>query len=100
MDYDPGARRKLGSATLEVTYLARAGARGADAVCRRHDRPSAVTALQFPLAHPVIATIIPGALSRAEVVENASALEIPARLWAELKHERLLHPAAPAPGAG
>jgi hypothetical protein len=30
---------------------------------------------------------------------GALALAIPAELWAELKHEELLHPAAPVPGA-
>jgi D-threo-aldose 1-dehydrogenase len=100
MGYDPGARRKLGSAPPDVANLGRAGARGIDAGCRRHDRPSTATALQFPRAHPAIIAIIPGALSRAEVLEDASGLEIPAGLWAQLKPQRLLHPAAPAPGAG
>ena len=99
MGYDPGARRKLGSAAPDVTNLARAGARGIDAACRRHDRRSTATALQFPRAHPAITAIILGALSRAEALENASGLEIAAGLWAELKPERLLHPPAPAPAA-
>lgn len=74
--------------------------RGIDAVCRRHGVALAAAALQFPLAHPAISAIIPGALSRAEALANAGALrvEIPAALWAELKHEGLLHPAAPVPG--
>jgi D-threo-aldose 1-dehydrogenase len=73
--------------------------RGIEAVCRRHEVPLAAAALQFPLAHPAISSIIPGALSRAEVLENVRnlALDIPAALWAELKHEGLLHPAAPVP---
>jgi D-threo-aldose 1-dehydrogenase len=72
-----------------------------DAVCRRHGVPLAAAALQFPLAHPATSSIIPGALSPDEVSANASALAlaIPAELWAELKHEELLHPAAPVPGA-
>ena len=70
-----------------------------DAVCHRHQVPLAAAALQFPLAHPAISTIIPGALSRAEVLENAAAVafDIPAAFWAELRHEGLLHPAAPVP---
>jgi D-threo-aldose 1-dehydrogenase len=70
-----------------------------DAVCRRHEVPLAAAALQFPLAHPAVSTIIPGALSPAEVVENARNLAsgIPAAFWAELRHEQLLHPAAPVP---
>jgi D-threo-aldose 1-dehydrogenase len=31
-----------------------------DAVCRRHEVPLAAAALQFPLAHPAVSTIIPG----------------------------------------
>jgi D-threo-aldose 1-dehydrogenase len=71
-----------------------------DAVCRRHGVPLAAAALQFPLAHRAISSIIPGALSVAEVAANATALAlaIPAAFWAELKHEGLLHPAAPVPG--
>ena len=70
-----------------------------DAVCRRHGVPLAAAALQFPLAHPAIATIIPGALNRAEVEANAAHLRraIPAALWQELRHERLIDPAAPVP---
>lgn len=70
-----------------------------DQVCRRHGVALAAAALQFPLAHPAISTLIPGAISSAEVLENADHLRasVPAQLWAELKHERLLHPDAPVP---
>jgi D-threo-aldose 1-dehydrogenase len=70
-------------------------------LCRRHRIALAAAALQFPLAHPAISSIIPGALSPAEARANAEALPvaIPADLWAELKHEGLLHPAAPVPDA-
>jgi D-threo-aldose 1-dehydrogenase len=69
------------------------------AVCERHGAPLAAAALQFPLAHPAISALIPGAISRAEVRQNVEHLErdIPADLWAELRHEDLLHPAAPVP---
>jgi D-threo-aldose 1-dehydrogenase len=68
-------------------------------ICHRHQVPLAAAALQFPLAHPAISTIIPGALSRVEVLENAAALaiDIPTGFWAELRSEGLLHPAAPVP---
>jgi len=70
-----------------------------EAVCRRHAVPLAAAALQFPLAHPAVSTVIPGALGRAEVLDNvaALALDIPAAFWAELQHAGLLHPAAPVP---
>ena len=70
-----------------------------DQVCRRHGVALAAAALQFPLAHPAISALLPGAISRTEVEQNAAHLRapVPADLWAELKHEGLLHPAAPVP---
>jgi hypothetical protein len=43
----------------------------------------------------------PGAPGRAEMLPDASALrvDLEAGVWAELKREELLHPAAPVPGA-
>jgi D-threo-aldose 1-dehydrogenase len=71
-----------------------------EAVCGRHGVSLAAAALQFPLAHPAISSIIPGALSADEAAANATALAlaIPAAFWAELQDEGLLHPAAPVPG--
>jgi D-threo-aldose 1-dehydrogenase len=70
------------------------------AVCQRHGVPLPAAALQFPLGHPSVAAIIPGAVSAAQVEQNFSAMnvKIPADLWAELKAENLLHPEAPVPG--
>jgi D-threo-aldose 1-dehydrogenase len=77
-----------------------AKARRIEAVCRRHDTPLPAAALQFVLAHPVVCSVIPGALARAEVEANIAHLRrtIPAALWQELKAEGLLDPAAPVPG--
>ena len=70
-----------------------------EAVCRRHATPLAAAALQFPLGHPIVASVIPGAISRAQVAQNLAAFNhpIPADLWAELKHEKLLRADAPFP---
>ena len=69
------------------------------AVCDRHAVPLAAAALQFPLAHPAVAAIIPGPRSVAELQENVGLLRqpIPAALWAELRAKKLLHPEAPTP---
>jgi D-threo-aldose 1-dehydrogenase len=69
------------------------------AVCDRHAVPLAAAALQFPLAHPAIAAIIPGPRSVEEFRANLALLEqpIPAALWRELREAGLLHPAAPTP---
>ncbi len=69
-------------------------------VCERHHVPLRAAALQFPLGCPIVASIIPGAISRAQVEQNLAAFRhpIPADLWAELKHEKLIRPDAPTPG--
>jgi D-threo-aldose 1-dehydrogenase len=71
-----------------------------EAVCKRHDVPLAAAALQFPLGHRIVASVIPGAVSKAQVETNLAAFnhKIPADLWAELKHERLIRSDAPVPG--
>ena len=73
-----------------------------DGVCKRHDVPLAAAALQFPYGHPAVATVIPGARTRAEVEQNVALLQvaIPADLWRELKEEGLMRPDAPCPAGG
>jgi D-threo-aldose 1-dehydrogenase len=70
-----------------------------EAVCRRHDVPLAAAALQFPLAHPAVASVVAGARSRAEVEVNVGllGLPIPRDFWQELGAESLLPEAAPLP---
>jgi D-threo-aldose 1-dehydrogenase len=74
-------------------------ARRVAAVCERHRVPLRAAALQFILAHPAIASVIPGARSVAEVDENVALVEypIPGELWADLKHDGLIDAAAPTP---
>lgn len=70
-----------------------------EAVCGHHGVPLAAAALQFPLGHPAVASVIPGARSAAQVEQNVAAFRhpIPGDLWAELKHEGLLREDAPVP---
>jgi D-threo-aldose 1-dehydrogenase len=77
--------------------LARANA--IRAVCERHGVPLAAAALQFPLAHPAVAAIIPGPRNTGEFASNLDLLQhpIPAALWQDLREARLLHPDAPTP---
>jgi D-threo-aldose 1-dehydrogenase len=77
----------------------RARAAALDTVCARHGVPLAAAALQFPLAHPAVAAVIPGPRSVAEFEDDLRLfrLPIPAALWDELRAERLLHPEAPVP---
>ena len=70
-----------------------------EAVCARHGVQLASAALQFPLGHPNVATLIPGARSPEEVRHNRTIFEvpIPAAFWAELKAGGLLRQDAPTP---
>ena len=70
-----------------------------EAVCQRHGVELGAAAMQFPLFHPALCSVIPGALSTAEVKQNIARLSarIPAELWSELKREKLLDPSAPTP---
>ena len=56
-------------------------------------------ALQFPLTHPAVVNVIPGAVTPAEVRGNAEAMQraIPVALWSELKRQGLLREDAPVP---
>ena len=70
-----------------------------EAVCGRHGVELATAALQFPLAHPLVATAIPGATRPEYVTGNVQRLQtrVPAELWVELKAEGLLRADAPVP---
>ncbi len=70
-----------------------------EAVCKRHGVALGAAAMQFPLFHPALCAVIPGALSTAEVKQNVGhmSVKIPVELWAELKREKLLDPASPTP---
>jgi aryl-alcohol dehydrogenase-like predicted oxidoreductase len=69
------------------------------AVCDRHDVPLRAAALQFPAAHPAVASVLVGVRSPAEV-DDALAMyhfPIPEQLWCDLKSDKLLPPEAPTP---
>jgi D-threo-aldose 1-dehydrogenase len=91
----PGATYNYQPAVPEV--MERVGR--IETVCRRHGVALASTALQFPLHHPAVASVIPGARSPAEIAANLATFErkVPAALWAELKAAGLLRADAPAP---
>jgi D-threo-aldose 1-dehydrogenase len=75
------------------------------AVCRSHGVPLPAAALQFPLRHPTVACVIPGARTPLEVRAGVGWFEhrISDSLWSDLISEGLLDPevalATPAPGA-
>ncbi|MDX6369118.1 MAG: D-threo-aldose 1-dehydrogenase [Gaiellales bacterium] len=77
-DYQPASR------------ALRARAAELEALCSRYRVPLAAAALQFPLRHPAVRTIVVGARSAAEIEENLGHLArpIPEEFW----FEDVLHP--------
>ncbi len=71
-----------------------------EAVCARFDTPLAAAALQFPLGHPQVASVIPGLASAAQVATARRLLDLvlPEALWDALRDEGLLRADAPVPG--
>lgn len=70
-----------------------------EVVCDSHGVPLAAAALQFPLAHGLVASVIPGLDSPERVRQSATLYRhrIPAALWQDLKREKLLREDAPTP---
>lgn len=71
-----------------------------EAVCRSHGVPLAAAALQFPLAHPAVAAVIPGFANAGEVRTGVERFQmpIPDSLWSDLRTEGLIDARAPVPG--
>lgn len=71
-----------------------------EAVCRTHKVKLPQAALRFPLNHPCVVSVIPGAVSPKEVALNVRtmAAKIPKGLWRDLKAEGLMHKDAAVPG--
>lgn len=74
-------------------------ARRIQAVCARHGIPLMAAAIQFPLGNPVVAAVLTGVRSVAEIDQNVAMfqVEIPDALWQELRSEGLLPVEAPTP---
>jgi D-threo-aldose 1-dehydrogenase len=97
-DADPSlAHYDYGAVPRDVLDRVRRLQRG----CAAHDTPLPAAALQFPLHHPAVACVIPGARDASEVEANAAwlARDVPAALHRELQAAGLIHPDAPI-GAG
>lgn len=89
----PGAFYNYDPAPADV--LAKVSA--LETVCNRHATRLVDAAFQFPLRHPAVVSIIPGGQGVAEMASNLQAAQanIPPQLWADLKAQGLLDPAAP-----
>ncbi|MGD8486813.1 MAG: aldo/keto reductase [Chloroflexota bacterium] len=69
------------------------------AVCDRHCVPMAAAAVQFPLFHPAVPTVVIGPRTPEHVAQDVALMRhpIPRELWSELKHAGLLPESAPTP---
>ncbi|GGV64245.1 aldo/keto reductase [Streptomyces thermoviolaceus] len=69
------------------------------ALAEKHGVGIKAAALQFSLAHPTAAAVVPGATRPSRIAEDTAALteKIPAAFWQELRAAGLVSPAAPLP---
>jgi D-threo-aldose 1-dehydrogenase len=90
-----GAWFDYAPASAEV--LARVAA--IEEICSAHRVALKAAALQFPLHHPCVASVIPGTSNAAELSENLRMLHapVPAQLWRDLKSAGLMDTRAPTP---
>jgi D-threo-aldose 1-dehydrogenase len=90
-----GARYAYEIATEDILQKTRR----IQSVCERHGVPLASAAIQFALAHPSVAGIIPGGFQPLHVQQNLDSYSqsIPTEMWAALKSEGLLRQDAPTP---
>ncbi|MBL8894571.1 MAG: aldo/keto reductase [Rhizobiales bacterium] len=70
-----------------------------EAVCARHNVPLPAAALQFLLAHPAVASHVPGTRNVAQMNQNLELMAhpIPKAFWQELKAGGLVRQDAPTP---
>lgn len=95
VDPTPGASFDYVPARSEVVAKAVA----IRTICDKYDVPLAAVALQFPLAHPRVCTVLIGArtVDELDVDLDLLGVEIPAELWAELRYAGLLDSDVPTP---
>jgi D-threo-aldose 1-dehydrogenase len=91
----PGARYRYGIASEDIQDKVRRIQR----VCAAHGVDLKAAALQFPLAHPAVISVIPGGARPEEVADNIAmaVAPIPTEFWAALKAEKLIDRNAPVP---
>lgn len=95
LDPSEGARFDYVTAGSDVLTKARA----IREVCDRYDVPLAAAAIQFPLAHPQVGSLLIGARSPEEFQMDLDllAVPIPGGLWNDLRAAGLLPEGVPTP---
>ncbi|MFB9906097.1 aldo/keto reductase [Allokutzneria oryzae] len=93
----PDAKYNYEEAPPELIKTARRMAE----VCGRFGVTLPQAALQFPLGHPAVASVVIGARTAEQMAENARlfASPVPQECWAALKSEGLLRQDAPVPSS-
>ena len=68
-------------------------------VCADHKVALPAAALQFPLTHPSVCSVIPGSRNTDELKRNLDLFRtpIPKTLWSDLKSAGLMRQDAPTP---
>jgi len=68
-------------------------------ICVSHGIDLKAAALQFVLAHPAVATAVPGAQSTAELEQNIAMVQqdIPSAVWSDMRSAGLIPDNAPTP---
>ncbi|NUT32290.1 MAG: aldo/keto reductase [Hamadaea sp.] len=81
---DPRAGATFNYAAADPATLTRA--RELDAICTAHGVPLRAAAIQFPLRHPAVVSVLVGTRSAAEVADAVAmaAQPVPAALWEAL----------------
>lgn len=69
------------------------------ALTEKYKIPVKAAALQFSLAHPATAAVIPGASHPSRIAEDVAALSvtIPDDFWRDMREQKLVSPLAPLP---
>jgi D-threo-aldose 1-dehydrogenase len=72
-----------------------------ESICERYGAPLAAAALQFPLAHPQVVSVIPGLASASRLAETIEYYRypVPREVWQTLKNEGLISADAPTPSS-
>jgi D-threo-aldose 1-dehydrogenase len=94
-DPRPGGRYDYSTAPPAIVARAQRLA----AACGRHAVALKAAAVQFPLAHPAVVSVIAGvrSIGHLDDYDEFFREDIPAALWEDLRTEGLIHPEAPVP---
>jgi D-threo-aldose 1-dehydrogenase len=75
-------------------------ARSIQELCERHHTSLAAAAIQFPIHHPSVVSVVVGANTPGQAAENCKLFgsPVPDDLWNDLKEQALVIKAVPLPG--